>query len=110
MTFFETFLRSIPKYKSTLLATILVCVFAVASSAGPSEQVPAGADPKLYLDDVKALTTPAMEGRGDGTKGLTLAARMLEKRYRELGLTAGGFEFLLSALQRDYGSETAIGA
>jgi len=90
MTFFQNFLRSLPKYKSTLIAATLVCVFAVAGSAGPGEQARVASDPKLYLDDVKALTTPAMEGRGDGTKGLTLASHMLEKRYRQLGLKPAG--------------------
>jgi peptidase M28-like protein/PDZ domain-containing protein/PA domain-containing protein len=43
-----------------------------------------------YLDDVKALTAPQMEGRGDGTKGLTRAAEMLERRYRQLALEPAG--------------------
>ncbi len=47
-------------------------------------------DPARYLDDVKELTAPSMEGRGDGTKGLTRSAHMLEKRYRELGLQPAG--------------------
>ncbi len=47
-------------------------------------------DPARYLDDVKELTPPSMEGRGDGTKGLTRSAHMLEKRYRELGLQPAG--------------------
>jgi aminopeptidase YwaD len=48
------------------------------------------ADPKRYLDDIKALTTPEMAGRGDGDPGLTLAANMLEQRYRSLGLKPAG--------------------
>jgi hypothetical protein len=48
------------------------------------------ADATRYLNDIKSLTEPSMEGRGDGTKGLTRAARMLEKRYRELGLKPAG--------------------
>src|SRR5882724_1117395 len=43
-----------------------------------------------YLDDIKALTAPAMEGRGDGTKGLTLAAHLIEQRYKSLGLKPAG--------------------
>jgi hypothetical protein len=42
------------------------------------------------LQDIKALTTPAMEGRGDGTKGLTLAAHLIEKRFKSLGLKPAG--------------------
>jgi len=48
------------------------------------------ADPKRYLDDIKALTTPAMEGRGDGSPGLTLAANLIEQRFRTLGLQPAG--------------------
>jgi hypothetical protein len=48
------------------------------------------ADPKRYLDDVKTLASPAMEGRGAGTKGIGLAAKMIEDRYRTLGLEPAG--------------------
>lgn len=50
----------------------------------------ATADPKRYLDDVKALSSPIMEGRGAGTKGIGLAANMIEQRYRTLGLQPAG--------------------
>jgi aminopeptidase YwaD len=43
-----------------------------------------------YLDDIKTLTAPNMEGRGDGTNGLTRAARLIEARYRSLGLEPAG--------------------
>lgn len=43
-----------------------------------------------YLDDVKHLTVPSMEGRGDGTKGLTRAAHLIEHRYKILGLEPAG--------------------
>ncbi|HMK23247.1 MAG TPA: M28 family peptidase [Terriglobales bacterium] len=65
------------------LIPLVLCAACFAQSLAPS-------DPKLYLDDVKALTAPAMEGRGDGTKGLTRAAHLLEQRYRKLGLKAAG--------------------
>jgi hypothetical protein len=48
------------------------------------------ADPKRYLDDVKALAAPAMEGRGAGTKGIELAAHLIEQRYRSIGLQPAG--------------------
>jgi len=47
-------------------------------------------DPSRYLDDIKSLTAPSMEGRGDDTKGLARAAHLLEKRYHELGLKPAG--------------------
>lgn len=43
-----------------------------------------------YLNDIKALTAPEMEGRGDGTKGLTRAAHLIEQRYKSLGLEPAG--------------------
>ncbi len=43
-----------------------------------------------YLDDIKHLTAPDMEGRGDGTKGLTRAAHLIEQRYKSLGLEPAG--------------------
>ena len=64
---------------------------AMAAPAAPqsSPGIPS-ADPALYLNDIKTLTLPAMEGRGDGTKGLTRAADLLEQRYKRLGLTPAG--------------------
>jgi len=32
------------------------------------------ADPQRYVDDIKALAAPAMEGRGAGTKGIARAS------------------------------------
>src|SRR5262249_25000585 len=43
-----------------------------------------------YLEDIKILSSPEMEGRGDGTMGLTRAAQLIEKRYRKLGLEPAG--------------------
>ncbi len=63
-----------------VLALLAASITAAADSA----------DPKRYLDDIKALTTPAMEGRGDGTPGLTLAATLIEQRFRSLGLQPAG--------------------
>ncbi|HEY6251374.1 MAG TPA: M28 family peptidase, partial [Candidatus Angelobacter sp.] len=54
-----------------------------ASASGPQEA-------QRYLNDIKALTTPSMEGRGDGTKGLTRAAHLIEHRFKSLGLEPAG--------------------
>ena len=89
MTFFDSLLHSKRMRRASALAAIL-CICAGSLCAGPVGQNVGSADPKHYLDDVKELTEPAMEGRGDGTKGLTLAAHMLEKRYRQLGLKPAG--------------------
>lgn len=48
------------------------------------------ADAHRYISDIKALTMPSMEGRGDGTKGLSRAARLIENRYKSLGLQPAG--------------------
>ena len=48
------------------------------------------ADPQRYLNDIKTLTQPKMEGRGDGLKGLTRAEHMLVERYKALGLEPAG--------------------
>jgi Zn-dependent M28 family amino/carboxypeptidase len=48
------------------------------------------ADPKRYLDDVKTLSAPVMEGRGAGTKGIALAAHLIEQRFQALGLQPAG--------------------
>jgi Peptidase family M28/PDZ domain/PA domain len=72
--------------KLAMFFTLLVCT-GLSLAATPS--IPP-ADAHRYLDDIKALTTPAMEGRGDGSKGLTRAAHMIEKRYKSLGLEPAG--------------------
>jgi hypothetical protein len=48
------------------------------------------ADPTRYLNDIKTLSAPDMEGRGAGTKGITRAEHLIEKRYKELGLLPAG--------------------
>jgi len=48
------------------------------------------ADPNRYIADVKALASPEMEGRGDGSKGLTRAEHLIEKRYQQLHLAPAG--------------------
>ena len=76
-----------PKLKRvhTFLLVSLAEVFLVSAST-PVQQ----ADPTRYLNDVKSLASPEMEGRGAGTAGLTRAEHLIEKRYRELGLQPAG--------------------
>ena len=63
-------------------------VLGLALVAGAPAQTPAvgAADASRYLDTIKALTVPAMEGRGDDTKGIMRAADLLQQRYKSLGL------------------------
>jgi Zn-dependent M28 family amino/carboxypeptidase len=66
-----------------LFAVLTVAAAALASSAPQ-------ADPNRYVADIKALASPEMEGRGAGTKGLTRAEHLIEKRYRELHIEPAG--------------------
>src|SRR5579871_1069864 len=68
---------------AALAALVAFFVFRIAADT-------TSADPKRYQDDVKALASPAMEGRGAGTKGIGLAANMIEARYRSLGIEPAG--------------------
>jgi aminopeptidase YwaD len=71
------------RLSSVLLA---FCLFAAADTP-PTVSM---ADSHRYISDIQALTTPSMEGRGDGTKGLSKAARLIENRYKSLGLQPAG--------------------
>jgi hypothetical protein len=71
-----------------LALSLLAAMAAAAATQAPVEVQPA--NPTRYLNDIKALTVPAMEGRGDGTKGLTRAADLLAQRYKSLGLEPAG--------------------
>jgi len=63
--------------------TTLVALLTAASSTPQ-------ADPARYVNDIKVLASPAMEGRGAGTKGLIKAEHLIEKRYKELHLDPAG--------------------
>ncbi len=72
-----------PRFPRVLLL-LAAAVFLAASS--PVQQ----ADPSRYLNDVKSLASPEMEGRGAGTQGLTRAEHLIEKRYKKLDLQPAG--------------------
>jgi hypothetical protein len=59
----------------------------LATAAAPSIGF---ADSTRYLNDIKTLSAPDMEGRGAGTKGLVKASKYLEHRYKSLGLQPAG--------------------
>ena len=73
---------------ASLRATTIFLV-AVALLLGDAPGI-GTADPQRYLADVKTLTEDRMEGRGDGSKGLTRAEHFLEGRYKSLGLQPAG--------------------
>jgi hypothetical protein len=67
---------------------LVLTAFALLAHAAPANV--GTADPQRYIDDIKILASPMMEGRGAGTKGLDKAADLLEKRYQSLGLKPAG--------------------
>jgi aminopeptidase YwaD len=69
------------------LALVLGCVVAVTAPVTPGP-----ADPERYLEHVKALTSPEMEGRGAGTAGLERAAAYIVQQFKSLGLEPRGGE------------------
>jgi hypothetical protein len=73
-------------FRRALPFLAFVC-FATAADTAPNAT---HADPQRYLADIQTLTQTKMEGRGDGTKGLGLAANVLEHRYKSLGLRPAG--------------------
>src|SRR6266403_2212259 len=77
----------------------LISVLGLALATLITAQTPAVrlADPVRYLNNIKALTTPAMEGRGDGAPGLTRAAHLLEQQYKDLGLEPAGTQGFFQA-------------
>ena len=66
---------------------LIAAATAVLIAASPSAPQ---ADPTRYWNDVKTLAAPDMEGRGNGSKGLTRAEHLIESRYKELHLDPAG--------------------
>jgi hypothetical protein len=74
----------------SLRSRLAFCALALACLAVRLAADSNSADPKRYLDDIKVLASPPMEGRGAGTKGIERAASMIEARYRSLGIEPAG--------------------
>src|SRR5271165_6690128 len=66
---------------------VVLALSLLATATAPSI---APADPTRYLNDIKTLAAPNMEGRGAGTKGLERATKYIEHRYESLGLQPAG--------------------
>ena len=88
--------------KSTIwLATLPV--FALALSFGQKAEQ---ASAQRYVDDVKFLASPEMQGRGAGTKGIERASKYIADRFKELKLQpAGEKQKLLANLSGHHWSE-----
>ena len=84
---------------------ITIAALLAASQAILPAQTLAPADPGRYLEDIKTLSAPNMEGRGDGSRGLTRARDILVKRYARLGLEAKGTEGFLQSFDIITGAE-----
>jgi len=76
----------VTRIRRSALATVLV--FSLLATATPTSV--GSADSELYLNDIKTLAAPDMEGRGAGTNGLGKASKYLEHRYKSLGLQPAG--------------------
>jgi hypothetical protein len=74
--------------KGRIILQVLLLLVVSVAWAVPTAVAPA--DAQRYLNDIKTLTQPNMEGRGDGTKGLVRAEHVLQARYKGLGLEAAG--------------------
>src|SRR5262249_46633146 len=86
--------------RALLLAWVAAAIFLapqwLLAQSAPST---ASADLTRYLDDVKALSSPEMEGRGDGTKGLTLAEHLIVERYKSPALNPAGSKGYLQSFR-----------
>ena len=74
------------KLRRLLFLFVLFALLTAASAPVPQ------ADSARYINDVKALASPEMEGRGPGTKGIVRAEHLIEKRYKELHLDPAGIK------------------
>ena len=72
------------------LAVLLFLAVSLGVSAPTSTVSVSPADSNRYIDDIKALTQPKMEGRSEGSKGLVRAEHLIVDRYKSLGLAPAG--------------------
>jgi len=57
------------RLNSHRILPVIAAVLLLAAASTPIQQ----ADPARYLNDIKTLAAPEMEGRGAGTKGGTIS-------------------------------------
>jgi hypothetical protein len=88
---------------------IYIASFILAASPSLAAQTIASANPERVIDDIRTLTTPQMEGRGDGSKGLTRAQQVLVHRYAGLGLQPKGTKGFLQPFDIVTGAELTGG-
>jgi len=89
------------------LAATVCFLAAWLSPAAPQAIEPA--NPDRYIHDIQALTTPQMEGRGDGSKGLVRAQELIAHRYASYGLQPKGANGFLQPFDAVTGAELKPG-
>jgi hypothetical protein len=89
---------------SARLINLAVFLSVALLAAAPTATI-APADPDRYLNDIKTLTQPKMEGRGEGTKGLVRAEHVIADRYKSLGLEPAGKKGYLESFTVTTGSK-----
>lgn len=72
---------------SVLLAALAALLVSRPAVAAPPSS---GADAHRFIEDVKFLASPELEGRGAGSVGLERAAAYIAERFRSLGLRPAG--------------------
>jgi hypothetical protein len=87
ISFLSRALLSKPSRIHRSLLCVVLAFSLLATAAAPSI---GPADSTRYLNDIKTLSAPDMEGRGAGTKGLERATKYLEHRYKGLKLQPAG--------------------
>jgi len=76
--------------ESRAFVALLFLAASLATFARTLTTSVAPADSNRYIDDIKALTQPKMEGRSEGSKGLVRAEHLIADRYKSLGLQPAG--------------------
>ena len=89
-----------------LCAALLFLAPSVSPAATPPVE-PANSD--RFIHDIQTLTTPRMEGRGDGSKGLVRAQDLIAHRYASLGLEPKGTKGFLQPFSAVIGAELTGG-
>jgi len=83
--------HAIPDRHAMLCRSTCWCFWlALALSFATCFPLAGQSDSYRYMEDVKLLSAPNMEGRGAGTKGIDRAAHLIEQRYKSLGLEPAG--------------------
>jgi len=98
-----------PQWSSRLHLFPVAGLLLAATVSLAGAQTLAPADPDRYLHDIQALSAPKMEGRGDGSKGLTRAREILVHRYASLGLEPKGSNGFLQPFDIIVGAELTPG-